>query len=80
MVAPEGTWVTIWVAVSDTMVAEVPLKATRVAPERFWPLMGTVVPTGPEVGVKLLTVGVTVVVIRPTELPKLVNHRAPSGL
>ena len=64
------------------MVAGVWLKATLVAPERFWPVMVTVVPAAPEVGVKLLIPGVTVVVIRPIEVPlvspKLVNHSAPS--
>jgi hypothetical protein len=29
------------VAVSDTMTAELPLKATLVAPERFWPVIVT---------------------------------------
>src|SRR6266567_3932249 len=80
VVAPVGTTVTIWVAVSETMVAGVPLKVTSVAPRRLWPAIVTVVPTGPDVGVNPSIQGVTVVVIRPTELlPGLVNHRAPSG-
>ena len=80
VVAPAGTVVTIWVAVSDTMVAEVPLNATLVAPERFWPVMVTVVPAAPDVGLKPPIFGVTVVVIRPIELlTALVNHSAPSG-
>ncbi len=83
VVAAAGTVVTILVAVSDAMVAAVPLNATLVAPDRFWPVMVTVVPGAPEVGVKLLIFGVTVVVIRPIEVPlvspKLVNHSAPSG-
>jgi hypothetical protein len=65
--APAGTSVTMVVAVSDAIVAAMPLKATDVAPERFRPVTVTVVPTGPEVGVKLLIFGVTVVVIRPIE-------------
>jgi hypothetical protein len=83
VVAPAGTVVTILVAMSDTTVATVALNATLVAPERFWPVMVTVVPAAPEAGVKLLIPGVTVVVIRPIEVPlvslKLVNHSAPSG-
>ncbi len=57
VVAAVGTAVTIWVAVSDTMVAGVPLNATLVAPERFWPVMVTVVPTVPDVGLKPLISG-----------------------
>jgi hypothetical protein len=57
--APEGTLVTIWVAVSDTMVAGVPSNATAVAPDRLLPVMVTVVPAAPEAGVKPLTAGVT---------------------
>src|SRR5713226_1305901 len=80
VVAPAGTTVTIWMAVSETMVAGVPLKATSVAPRRLWPVIVTVVPTGPDVGANLPIRGVTVVVILPIELlPGLVNHRAPSG-
>jgi hypothetical protein len=44
---------TIVVAVSGNgtaAVAAVPLNATLVAPERFWPVMVTVVPAAPEVG------------------------------
>lgn len=33
VVAPAGTFVTIWVAASDTMAPGVPLNATLVAPE-----------------------------------------------
>ena len=35
----------------------VPLNFTLVAPERFWPVMVTVAPTGLEWGVKLLILG-----------------------
>ena len=47
-------------------VAPVPLKATAVAPVKFVPLIVTLVPTGPLVGVKLVIVGATV------KLPALV--------
>ena len=43
------------------------------------PVMVTVVPAGPEVGVNRLIMGVTEVVIRPITLPLTVNHMAPSG-
>ena len=56
-----------------------PLNATRVAPERLMPVMVTVAPTAPDLGARLLIFGVTVVVIRPIELPSMVNHSAPSG-
>src|SRR5215469_7095243 len=80
VVAPAGTLAMICLAVLDTMVALVPLNATLVAPERFWPVMVTATPAAPERGVKLLISGVTVVVIRPIELlPVSVNHIAPSG-
>jgi hypothetical protein len=77
--APAGTLVTIWVAVWDTMVAGVPSNATAVALDRFWPVMVTVVAAAPEAGVKPLTAGVTVVVIRAISLAVLLNHSAPSG-
>ena len=38
-------------------LALTPLKATAVAPVKFVPLIVTLVPTGPLVGVKLVTVG-----------------------
>ena len=50
--APAGTVVTIWVAVADTMAAGVPSNATAVASDRFRPARVTVVPAGPEAGVK----------------------------
>jgi hypothetical protein len=39
------------------VVAGVPLKATAVAPEKFVPVIVTIVPAGPLVGVKLVMVG-----------------------
>jgi hypothetical protein len=57
VVAPDGTVVTICVAVFDVIVAVVPLNFTEVAPVRFVPVMVTEVPTGPEVGVNEVIVG-----------------------
>jgi hypothetical protein len=80
VVAPVGTFVTICVAVSETMEPDLPLNATLVAPERLRPVMVTEVPAGPDVGAKPTMAGVTVVVIRPIELlPEFVNQRAPSA-
>lgn len=47
----------------------VPLNFTCVAPLRAEPLMTTLAPTTPDVGVKLLTVGVTVTVKVPGLVP-----------
>ena len=52
LVAPLGTVAVIWESETTVNVAEVPLKATRVAPVYWAPLMVTLVPTGPLVGVK----------------------------
>jgi hypothetical protein len=48
--APEGTAVTIWVAVADTMAAAVRSNATAVAADRFRPVTVTVVAAAPEAG------------------------------
>lgn len=77
LVAPAGTVTTIFVPVSDTIVAGAPLKATWVAPARFRPVMVTVLPTAPDFGLTLMILGVTGVVTCPIELPLLVNHKAP---
>jgi hypothetical protein len=53
-VAPDGTVVTIWFAVAELIVADVPLKLTAsllMVVLKPVPLMVTVVPTGPLVGV-----------------------------
>src|ERR1700733_5728215 len=55
--APLGTFTVICVAVSLAIVAFTPSNVTRVAPERFVPLIVTTAPTGPEVGLKLVIVG-----------------------
>jgi hypothetical protein len=58
VVAPAGT--VAWIAVAEVTVKEValtPLNATAVAPVKFVPLIVTLVPTGPLVGVKPEIVG-----------------------
>src|SRR5438477_562074 len=57
VVAPAGT--VAWIAVSEVTVkvALIPLNVTEVAPLKFVPLIVTLVPTGPLVGVKLAIVG-----------------------
>ena len=58
VVAPAGTAAVICVADTTVKVGWfVPLKVTAVAPVRFVPLMVTLVPTGPLVGLKPVTVG-----------------------
>src|SRR5271165_1037269 len=65
LVAPAGTVVTTWVAVSETMLAGVPLKATSVALGRLSPVIVTWSVGAPEVGLRPVMAGVTPVVIRP---------------
>ena len=55
--AVAGTVAVIWVGESTRYVAAVPLNATEVAPVRFVPVMTTLVPGGPLVGVKVEMVG-----------------------
>jgi hypothetical protein len=57
VVAPLGTVACIVVAELTEKLALVPLNATAVAPVKFVPLIVTLVPTGPLVGVKLVIVG-----------------------
>src|SRR5256885_3254602 len=57
VVAPAGTAAVMVVAEPTVKVAFVPLNSTAVAPVKLVPLMVTLVPTGPLVGVKLETVG-----------------------
>ncbi|MEI6449727.1 MAG: hypothetical protein WCP98_07220 [Actinomycetes bacterium] len=57
LVAPVGTVAVIRVLPTTLKAAPVPLKVTLVAPVRPLPLMVTLAPTGPEVGVKLVTAG-----------------------
>jgi hypothetical protein len=57
--APGPTTATTWVSDTGvTLAALAPLKVTPVAPVRFVPVIVTLVPTPPAVGVKLETVGV----------------------
>src|ERR1035441_5165255 len=80
VVAPRGTWVTIFLVPSKTIAARVPLNATALAWERWRPVMVTFVPTEPDNGVTAVTLGVTLVVMRPIDLfVEFVNHIAPSG-
>jgi hypothetical protein len=76
-VAPDGTVADNWVELAtENTVAEVPLNFTEVAPVKFDPLTVTCVPTGPEDGLKPVTVGaeggaVTVTVVLADVLPPL---------
>jgi hypothetical protein len=63
VVAPDGTVVVICVAEATVKVALVPLRATAVAPEKFVPVIVTLVPTGPLPGEKLVIVGGWTVVV-----------------
>src|SRR5437879_769979 len=55
--APAGTVAVIAVAEFTVKPALVPLNRTAVAPVKFAPLIVTLVPTGPLLGVKLVIVG-----------------------
>src|SRR5439155_1105092 len=57
LVAPDGTVAVIAVAEFTVKLALVPLNRTAVAPLKLVPLIVTLVPTGPLVGVKLVMVG-----------------------
>jgi hypothetical protein len=60
VVAPVGTFTTMLVALQLLGVAEVPLNVTVLVPcvvPKFVPVMVTAVPTGPEVGDKLVMLG-----------------------
>src|SRR5947199_8900033 len=57
VVAPAGTVAVIVVAEPTVKLALVPLNSTAVAPVKFVPLIVTLVPTGPLVGVKPVIVG-----------------------
>jgi len=57
LVAPAGTAVLICVGEITVKVAAVPLKRTLVEPVKFVPVIVTLVPTVPEVGVKDVIVG-----------------------
>ncbi len=57
LVAPDGTFAVIWVALLTVKLAFAPLNATVVAPVKLVPVIVTLVPLGPLVGVKPPTVG-----------------------
>src|SRR5436190_1140651 len=56
-VAPLGTVTVICVSEFTLKTAPVPLNVTEEAPVKFVPVMVTLLPTGPLVGLKLVTVG-----------------------
>ncbi len=60
VVAPAGTVARIWVAEITVNAAAVPLSRTDVAPVKLVPLIVTLAPTSPLVGVKLVMAGTTV--------------------
>ena len=64
VLAPTGTVAAIWVADTTEKAAAVPLKWTAVAPVKPVPVRVTTVPTGPEVGVKPVTVGAGAVTVK----------------
>src|SRR6266571_3373018 len=65
LVAPVGTVARICVLESTVKLATaVPLKATAVAPLKLFPLIVTVVPTGPLIGLKELIVGGEAVTVK----------------
>ena len=71
VVAPDGTGATMLVALHDVGVVETPLNVTVlvfwVAP-KFAPVIVTDVPTGPEVGVRVLIIGVGSTTVKLTPL------------
>ena len=66
VVAPVGTAAWIVVAEVTVKLALTPLNVTVVAPVKFVPLIVTLVPTGPLVGVKLVIVGAPPLTVRDT--------------
>jgi hypothetical protein len=68
VVAPAGTVAEICVAEFTVNDAEVPLNLTEVAPVKFDPVMVTLAPIGPLVGLKLVIVGELLIV----NVPELV--------
>jgi hypothetical protein len=75
VVVPAATVAVIWRSESIVKpAAEVPLKATAVAPVNSLPEITTSLPTGPEVGVNESTIGAT----RTVKLPALIP--VPAGL
>src|SRR2546421_17373 len=84
VVAPVGTVARMVVAeLTVKLVALTPLNVTAVAPVKFVPVIVTVLPTGPLVGVKLVIVGafetVTVTEAEVVVLPAASRARAVRG-
>src|SRR6266480_2841072 len=86
LVAPAGTVVVIAVAELTVKLALVPLNSTAVAPVKLVPLMVTLVPTGPLLGVKLeivgglMTVKLAALLAVPSEVVTLIGPLvAPAG-
>src|SRR5882672_7605878 len=65
VVAPSGTVASIAVSEVTVKLALTPLKATAVAPVKFVPLIATLVPTDPLVGVKPVMVGLVPPAVSP---------------
>lgn len=63
LVAPAGTVAVIWMSESTVKVVEVPLKLTDVAPVKLAPVIVTLVPGPPLVGVKPVITGANVFVV-----------------
>ena len=57
LIAPAGTVAVIWVSELTVKVAEVPLKVTDVAPVKLEPVIVTLVPVVPFVGMKPVITG-----------------------
>src|SRR5207253_2662040 len=68
VVAPPGTDATMLVALQLVVLAVVPLKATVPVVPKLVPVMVTAVPTGPEVGFRLVMAGAEEVTVKFTPL------------
>src|SRR5438445_539754 len=68
VVAPLGTDATMLVALQLVVLAVVPLKVTVPVVPKFVPVMVTAVPTGPEVGFRLVMAGAEEVTVKVTPL------------
>ncbi len=80
LVAPEGTVATMLVALQLLTVAAVPLKVTVPVVPKFAPAIVTVVPTRPEVGLRLEMAGADAVTVKATpalETPPVVTTTLP---
>src|SRR6266850_584546 len=68
VVAPPGTDATMLVALQLVVVAVVPLKVTVPVVPKLVPVMVTAVPTGPEIGFRLVMAGAEEVTVKVTPL------------